>query len=96
MNISKVGFSGHYCIKANDEQQAGRLSRLANVYNNSNYGVTAFSEQNKVYVATRDSQFSSNDRTMLKNVLEQAGMDKSLVTDAYKKHSEKSGFIGEA
>jgi len=101
MNISKIGFSGIYCLPANDPQQAKKVANYANGYNSPGTSscstniqtINAYAEGDKAFINTSERQFSSLDKEMLHIISGMAGLDKAAVRQSFQHYAIKNGLI---
>lgn len=69
MNVSKMGFSGNYCIRTNSSKNADILhSGFANAVERSK-NIYISRDNGDIYFTTNNSQFSADDLLMMKKAL---------------------------
>lgn len=101
MNISKVGFTGSYCIQTRTPKQAGELENCINCYNSPEIkrikAINGGEHENcKVYVNTSERQYSPADMDMLGQSCRVAGLTSLPVNKAFKAYAKKTGLIDQA
>jgi len=101
MNISKIGFSGNYCLPVKNTAQAEKASQYANDYCCSGLNchehnikkTNAYAEGTKVFINTSERQFSPLDKTMLYNTCRYAGVDRASVRESFQHYAMQNGLI---